>query len=212
MMRHQDLAGQVFNRLTAVSRVENTNEGRARWRCVCACGGEKLVAAAELKKGRTQSCGCLAREQRQHNARAQSHDKSKRNHPRAKRAWENMLSRCYKPADRMYKSYGGRGIGVCQSWRDNFSVFLTDMGDPPAGMTLDRVDNSLGYSPYNCRWASYVDQANNRRTNRIITIGDTSQTVAQWARQLGISCHVIHTRLYKGMSEHDAVMRPLRGH
>ena len=209
MSKVHDITGQVFGRLTVVQRAESTVVGVTRWRCVCVCGGEKTVAAGELKRGNTASCGCLANEQRRKNAAARSHDTSKSKHPRAKHAWENMISRCYNPADRMFKNYGPRGITVCDEWRNSFAQFLTDMGDPPVGMTLDRTDNNAGYSPENCRWVDYTVQANNRSNNRRITIDGITKTVAQWAKHVGIKAYVIRQRLHSGWGEHDAVTMPL---
>jgi len=83
------------------------------------------------------------------------------------------------------------------------------MGKKPPGMTLDRINNDVGYSKENCKWATMKEQGNNRRTNRRITVDGETRTVSQWAAYLGINCHVIHTRIYKGMADHDAVAKSL---
>jgi len=210
-MKAQDLTQQRFGRLIAISRAENTLSGRARWLCRCDCGNSKTVAAAELKKGGTSSCGCLALEQRKAAAQSQCHAYSRSQMYRERKSWENMMARCYDSCHHSYPDYGGRGIAVCDGWRESFKEFVSSMGRRPKGATLERIDNDANYAPDNCRWATRTEQANNRRTNRIITVGGDSLTVAQWSRKLGIDYRVIHSRLYLGWPETDAVMVPV-GH
>ncbi len=206
----QNLTGFKFGRLTVIERAENTIQNRAQWLCTCDCGGTKITQAAYLKAGHVMSCGCMRTEQRQRNARNQTTPYSRSMMGRERKSWENMLARCYVPATRGYTNYGGIGITVCDRWRDSFKDFVNDMGRRPPNTTLDRIDNNLNYTLDNCRWASNVEQANNRRTNRVITIDGISLSVANWARQLGISPFVIYTRLHKGINEHDAVMTPVK--
>lgn len=111
----------------------------------------------------------------------------------------------------MFAHYGARGVTVCDRWRESFANFADDMAPRPDGMTLDRIDNNLGYSKENCRWATGIEQANNKRNNRMITIGEETHTVAQWARIRGIKAANIHTRLAKGVLDVDAVMMPVHG-
>jgi len=106
--------------------------------------------------------------------------------------WYLMLRRCQNPKDKRWEQYGGRGIKVCDRWLV-FSNFLADMGERPAGMTLDRKDNDEDYSPNNCRWATWVEQNNNRTVNRLLTINGETKTVAQWVPLLGMK----YTTLYK---------------
>jgi hypothetical protein len=194
------LTGQTFGRLTAVERAENTADGRARWRCRCLCGTVKTVAASELTKGGTRSCGCLGDEQRKRNAQAQCHDLSRLHYPRAYGSWKNMLARCYAPETRGFANYGGRGIGVCARWRDTFSVFVADMGEPESGLTLDRIDTNADYTPDNCQWATRKAQANNRRNNRTLTHDGETSTVAQWSERTGLTYACIHARISAGWS------------
>ena len=205
-----NLTGIKFGRLIAMHRVENTEQNRAQWLCRCDCGSEKVAQAAYLNKGTTRSCGCLGIEQRKKAAQTQVTPYSRSTMGRERKSWEAMLSRCYNPDNISFNSYGERGITVCDRWRNSFKVFVDDMGRRPTDTTLERIDNNANYEPENCKWATRQEQANNRRTNRSITINGQTLTVAQWARKLGISCFVIHTRLYNGLSEHDAVMSPVK--
>lgn len=200
MSRAEDLSGRRFGRLTAIARVENTPGGRARWICECDCGGSKAVASAELKKGRTSSCGCLAQEQRVNAARRQCHSHSRSAMPRERKSWYMMLDRCYKPSHKSYHQYGGLGITVCDRWRESFEAFVEDMGRRPAGMSLDRIDPCGNYEPGNCKWSSATEQANNKRNSVIIHHDGKSLTVAQWSRRIGVPYSTLQSRISRGWS------------
>jgi hypothetical protein len=126
-----------------------------------------------------------------------------------RKTWENMLARCYDAAHKSFPRYGGRGITVCDQWRDSFETFVRDMGRREPGMTLDRKDSDLPYSPDNCRWATRKAQANNRSNNKRVDIDGTTRTVAEWCERAGISQSVAHARIYRGWPGHFAVTIPV---
>ena len=202
MPKRIDLTGQRFGLLTVTRHAGSDAAGRATWLCACDCGGEKVVKAADLKRPEstaTRSCGCLQLQQRQNAAKSKSHAYSRANWPRERKAWENMIKRCTDPTDIGYANYGGRGVSVCERWLDSFKAFAEDMGRAPIGGTIDRIENDLGYSPENCKWSSKKEQANNRRNNRLLTYNGKTQTVSQWADELGMPSHLIYQRLYRGL-------------
>ena len=110
-------------------------------------------------------------------------------------AWRSMRSRCSNPKHVAWKNYGGRGIRVCARWENSYDNFLSDMGPCPVGMTLERIDSDKGYFPENCRWADWVVQGNNKRTNIKISHTGQTKTLAQWARSLGLRVDTLHKRL-----------------
>lgn len=120
------------------------------------------------------------------------------------RIWSNMIQRCTNPKNIRYARYGGRGISVCQRWRD-VRAFVADMGIPMEGMSIDRINNDGNYEPGNCRWASAADQARNTSRNVRISLGDESLCAAEWASKLGIPSGTIHERLRVGMTAAEAL-------
>ena len=119
---------------------------------------------------------------------------------RVHRIWRGMLNRCTNINEPAYEDYGGRGIKVCDRWM-TFENFYADMGDPPDGKTIDRTDNDGGYESGNCRWATDIEQANNKRNVRLITKDGVSRTISEWSAELGINRTTIEGRIYSGMPE-----------
>ena len=126
------------------------------------------------------------------------------------RSWENMRQRCFNPNHKRYSDYGSRGITISDRWKNSFTNFFADMGLKPSPKhSIDRIDNDGNYSAKNCRWATPKEQANNQRSNRLITIGCVTLNVTQWAREMGFNTTVIYTRLKLGWSERDAILTPV---
>ncbi len=123
------------------------------------------------------------------------------------RIWYHMKGRCLNPTDKNYADYGGRGITICERWRDSFATFALDMGQPPKGQTLDRRDNDGPYSPDNCRWATRAEQGRNQRTNIVIEFNGERLCAADWAARTGLKRQAILWRLAAGWSVHDTLTR-----
>jgi hypothetical protein len=121
-----------------------------------------------------------------------------------------MKRRCYRVGDIRYSQYGARGIVVCDRWRESFMAFISDMGYPPSeSHTLDRVDNDGNYEPGNCRWATVLEQANNRGDNHFLEHDGKRMTVTQWARETGLQDKTIFARLYAGWPINSALTTPV---
>lgn len=121
------------------------------------------------------------------------------------KTWERIKKRCYNKNVYNYCDYGGRGILMCDEWKNSFEVFYKDMGDRPEGTSIDRIDNDKGYSKENCRWATNEEQCNNRRSNINITYKGETQTLAQWCRELNLEYQTVKARIQEsGMTPDDA--------
>lgn len=164
MTEMMNLSGMKFGRLTALSFSHVDRHRKVLWLCICDCGGHKIVMTRSLRSGKTVSCGCFQKE---------SHFKTHGFAPRTRerrseyRIWSLMRDRCRNPNNKRWDDYGGRGIRVCERWND-FTAFLADVGPRPSlAYSLDRYpDNDGNYEPGNVRWATAVQQANNKRNSK----------------------------------------------
>jgi hypothetical protein len=204
--RFQDLEGQVFGRLKVV-RFSHV-DGRSFWVCKCSCGKEKVASAKRLLNGNTQSCGCLRLDRvlevcmTHGNAR---HGRVTKEY----RAWQAIIGRCSDFDD---PRYGGRGISVCQRWKESFEAFLEDMGPRPSPKhSIDRFpDNNGNYEPGNCRWATAREQSQNRRSNVYAEFKGELLCYAEIARRLNVPVQRFHVWVKRyGVEKAIAVRAPL---
>lgn len=190
-----DLAGQRFGLLTAIQEAGRDSRGAITWLCKCDCGSDAVKAGSDLRKGHIKSCGCAAATHRQSKTALY-------------RRWASMIQRTTNPANKEYANYGGRGVTVCAEWR-SFEGFARDMGSGfSPELSLERIDNNLGYEPGNCRWATAQEQARNRRNSRLLTYRGETRPMVEWCELLGVSYGTVTTRLRLGWSAERALTSP----
>jgi hypothetical protein len=204
--RVKDITGQRFGRLTVTAHAGKSSAKRGHlWACRCDCGTAVTVHGSSLRGGNTRSCGCLQRDKaRAAGDRTRTHGMTRTT---THNIWSGMLQRCRDPNRKDYPRYGGAGVTVCDRWL-SFETFLADMGERPAGRTLDRVDGSKGYEPGNCRWATPTEQNRNTSANRVIEAHGERMPLSAWAERTGINSRTLLARLRRGWSEERAVSTP----
>lgn len=187
----KNLTGKKFGKLTVLGRLENTKNGKTKWLCLCECGKKTSVIGCQLTSGKTQSCGCK---------KFESHNKV---HGMTKtdihNKWLQIKQRCYDKNCKTYKMYGAKGIKMCDEWRIDFVSFMnwSYKNGYREGLSIDRIDNSKGYSPENCRWVEWIEQANNRTSNIRFTYNGETKNLKQWCIFFDKNYSLVYERIKK---------------
>ena len=208
----EDLTGRVYGRVTVV-RFVDTIKKHPTWQCICECGTVFQCTSGRLTSGNTKSCGCLKREVTGRLNLKHGCARVEKRTPEYT-VWKGVVKRCFNPNDSNFANYGGRGITVCDRWMEpdgqGFLNFLYDMGKRPSlAHSIDRIDVDGDYEPGNCRWADSKQQARNRTDNRVLTLNEKSQTMVEWAEELGMSYMVLSMRIQRGWSHERALTTPV---
>lgn len=175
------------------------------WLCICDCGNKKAVPSWNLVSNQTKSCGCTRADVEKVREQSKTHGHS---YTRLYTIWIGMKQRCYYENHKYYKHYGGRGIEVCDEWKNYFEAFheWSMTNGYTEKMTIDRIDVNGDYSPQNCRWANYKQQGNNRRNNRLLTCNGETHTLSEWSEMTGIPRNTIRNRIFEyGMTVEEAL-------
>lgn len=196
-MSINEIIGQRFGQLVVQSRHPGEHkQKKVSWNCLCDCGNTKVVLGVSLRNGHTRSCGCLKKTHKTTHGMSDTPEF---------RVWWGMLGRCYNKKSKDYPNYGGRGILVSDEWLE-FEAFYRDMGPRPSpDHTIERDNNDLGYSKGNCRWATRLEQSNNRSMCRRIEFDGEIKSLAEWCRELGLNHSTMTSRLNRGMTFEDAI-------
>ncbi len=203
------MTGQKFGRLTVLYFHSERGKHVRLWTCRCDCGITKVFIGAQLRDGRTTSCGCYRIEQKraQFKVQALKHGLSR---TYFSQIWEDMTARCYKVEHKSFHHYGGRGIKMCEAIRSTPATLKFILGERPNGMSVDRIDNNGGYwcgkcsecvsqnRPLNIKWSTRKEQSRNTRITRMVTIDGIVKPLLEWAEISGVKPHTIRYRIKCG--------------
>lgn len=216
--RRQVTVGGTYGRLKVFKFAGRNKHGNLTYDCACTCGTKKVVTGSNILGGTFPSCGCFKRDQiikrnkeelpSLGNTAALKHGL----HGTVEYStWLGILARCYRKSNRLYPSYGGRGITVCNRWRHSVENFVADMGERPEGrFSIERIDNSKGYSPANCKWATCKEQNRNRRNVRKYEYQGERRTLPDLAEQHKLAIGTIEARLRRGWGLEKALTSRLK--
>lgn len=202
--------GVPDSRWTVIEKADSLDDRNTFWLCECNCENHtrKIIRHSSLTSGNSKSCGCLSSEEA--SKRVSTHRMSG---SRLHNIWKSMKERCYNSNHSQYKDYGGRGISICEEWKNDFMSFYnwaTNNGYAD-NLTIDRTNNNGNYCPENCKWSTRKEQGNNQRTNHLLTYNNKTQTISQWADEVGINVRTLRTRISRGWSVQDALFRKVKG-
>lgn len=201
-----DLKGNHYGKLTVISYYGSIH-GHRYWKCLCECGKEIVARGSHLYSGNIKSCGCLISEKNKERSSQNGLSKS-----RLYNIYCGMIKRCYRKKTASYENYGGRGIYVCQEWRESFLSFYNwaIQSGYKLGKSIDRIDVNGNYSPQNCRWANPIEQANNRRNTVLIMCNGVTHSAKEWERITGISSTTIKNRIKRGIPPEIALSKDIK--
>lgn len=194
MSRKIDLSGQEFGYLTALEPDNNPENKRTKWICMCNCGALVSVDSYRLRAGITKSCGC-----KRYETKNKTHGMR---HTRIYEIWCGVKKRCYNKNSKNYANYGGKGVAMCDEWRNDFYAFYLWSMDHgyKDDLMIDRINNSGDYSPENCRWITHSEQQRNRTNNIFIEKDGVKKTVGEWASEMNVNAKIAYQR-YKRTAE-----------
>lgn len=203
MRSNIDLTGMRFNNFTVLRQSETKKYQNIGWACQCDCGTIKIMSGSELRQRKATGCRCNLKMIRHYTSRT-----------RLYRIHVDMIRRCTQPQNKSYKYYGARGIKVCNEWLGNegyirFRDWALKNGYKD-NLTIDRINVDSDYSPQNCRWVTTKVQNNNTRANKLLSLGEETHNVAEWAEILGIKRETIGSRLMRGWDDKSTLTKPVR--
>lgn len=200
MAKIKDLTGVRFGKLVCLEIYPERKNGKVLWVCQCDCGNKSTVYACNLANRNTTSCGCMS---------SKNYKTDGKSSEKIYKVWCSMKSRCSNPTDQSYKIYGEKGITVCDEWM-NFEVFYkwAMLNGYGCGLTIERKDNSKGYNPDNCKWIPKGKQSENTSMCRPLTFNGKTMIISQWAKFLGVSYHLIQSRIRSGWTDEEALSTP----
>lgn len=204
-----------YNNLTVISEIHReiitTKFGNIRYSYMvkvrCDCGAEKNVNIHKLKSGSTKTCGCGIKDKLLKGIRKKHGLRGSKEYG----VWNTMVNRCHNQNSTEYYGYGALGVTVCDRWRYSFANFISDMGRRPSdNHSIDRYPNSSGnYEPTNCRWATLIQQANNKRRTIYVTIGEETKALGIWCKDYSIPYYQVYWRIKHNWLPIDALTVPL---
>lgn len=194
MPKFIDITGNHYGFLDVLYHDKEASKrvGKTLWMCKCECGNYKNCESNKLRTGRTVSCGCR-RTDRPHITHGKTKDP-------LYQVWRGMKDRCLNPNSKERKYYGGRGIEICDQWKDDFQAFYdwSINNGYAKGLSIDRIDNNGNYSPDNCRWATRSMQARNKRDTVIVNVCGITKPLAEWSEISGVHISALRERYRKG--------------
>ena len=199
-----DLVGQRFERLTVIERTENKGS-KAAWKCKCDCGGFTVAVSHDLISGHTKSCGCFQREQT-----SKASIKHGKRHIRLYSIWLSMKDRCFNPKNKRFCDWGGRGITVCDEWKNNFQSFYDYVSVLPHynenGYSLDRINNDGNYEPGNVKWSTASEQNKNKRSYKKEIIMELKMDEYQLPESISFNYEELKTMLKEKVNTYETLV------